>query len=145
MNTLHYRLRAIALGLACLCAVAQAQTVYKCGSNYTDRPCPQAQSVPTADPRTSAQKAQTDQATVKAAALAGQLEKTRRADEAAAERRAQIQAKAAAEATKLAQKAQADAIRAEAKTKKNEAKPKVVKLTSKNAVASKQPIKPPVP
>jgi len=145
MNTTHYRVRAIAMALSCLCAVAQAQAIYKCGSNYTDRPCPQAVSVPTADPRTPAQKAQTVQATVQAAALAEKLERTRRADEAAADRRAQIQAKAANEAAKLAQKAKADAARAEAKSKKNEAKTKVVKLTPKNAAASKQLSQAPTP
>jgi uncharacterized membrane protein len=130
MNKAHFIVRASALLLVYFCTVASAQTVYKCANTYSDTPCPQGVAVSTADPRSPAQKAQTDQATVKAAALAGQLEKTRRADEVAAQRRADSQAKAAAQAAKTAEIAKANALRAEAKAKKEQAKTKVVKLAT---------------
>jgi len=86
MKTLHFRQWACALGVGSACAIAAAQspTIYRCGSSYSDTPCAQAVAVPTADPRSPAQKAQTEAATARAALLAGQLEKTRHADEAAA-------------------------------------------------------------
>lgn len=138
MKTSRYSVRSGAvLLLAYLCATASAQTVYKCGNNYSDTPCPQGVIINTADPRSQAQKAQTDQATVDAKALSGQLEKTRHADEAAAQRRADSQATAAAQAAKAVQVAKANALRAEAKAKKKQAKPKVVKLAKANKTAPK--------
>lgn len=153
MKSPRSRMRAIAIGLVCLLAMAQAQakTIYKSGSNYTDTPCPQGIVLDTSDPRSPAQKAQTDQATVDAKALSGQLEKTRYSEEAAADRRAQSQAKARAQAVKSAKKAQIAAQRAEAKAKKNQPKPKTVKLgktnppTSENSKAPKTSGKPPTP
>ena len=99
-----------AMVLVCFCAAAPtlAQTVYRCGSNYSDTPCPQALSVPAADPRTLAQKAQTDRATTQTTVLAEKLEKSRRADEAEAIRRAQAEAKAVAPATKTPHKNKPD-------------------------------------
>ncbi len=144
MNTLHYRVRAIFLGLAGLGALAQAQTVYRCGSNYSDTPCPQAVNVLTSDARTPAQKAQTDQATAKTAALAAQMEQTRRADEAAVNRQSQIQAKAAAQTEKAAQKAKADAMRTQARAKKQETQTAVIRLAKTNKAPS-QPAKDPSP
>lgn len=137
MKPLHCSARAIALGLACFCTIAQAQTVYRCGNNYSYTPCPQGVIVNTADPRSPAQKAQTDQAAVDAKALSGQLEKTRQADEAAAQRRADSQAKAAAQAAKTARLAKLNAARAEAKAKKKQAKTKVVKLANTHKSVAK--------
>ncbi len=137
MNTLHCSARAIALGLACFCTIAQAQTVYRCGNNYSYTPCPQGVIVNTADPRSPSQQAQTDQAAVDTKALSGQLEKTRQADEAAAQRRADSQAKAAAQAAKAARLAEANATRAEAKAKKKQAKTKVVKLANTHKPVAK--------
>ncbi len=115
MKALHFRRWACAIFVtgASAMGAAQAQTIYRCGTNYSDTPCAQAVAVPTADPRTPAQKAQTDEATARSASLAGQLEKARRADEAAAQQRAQTQTLAAA---KAAPKPQAD--EAPEKTKK---------------------------
>ena len=91
MKALHFRRWACAILVtgASVMGAAQAQTIYRCGTNYSDTPCAQAVAVPTADPRTPAQKAQTDEATARSASLAGQLEKARRADEAAAQERTQ--------------------------------------------------------
>jgi hypothetical protein len=102
MKALHFRRWACAIFVtgASATAAAQNQTVYRCGSTYSDTPCTQGVAVPTADPRTPAQKAQTDEATTRAAGLAGQLEKTRRADETAAAQRAQTPALAVAHIAK---------------------------------------------
>jgi len=110
MKVLHFRLWACAIFVtgASAMGATQAQTIYRCGTSYSDTPCAQAVTVPTADPRTPAQKAQTDEATSRSANLAGQLEKARRADEAAAQQRTQAQTLAAAQAAKAAPKPQAD-------------------------------------
>jgi len=90
------QLHATVLVYFCATAPTLAQTVYRCGSNYSDTPCPQSVSVLAADPRTQAQKTQTDRATTQTATLATQLEKSRLADEAEADRRAQAQTKESA-------------------------------------------------
>jgi len=106
MKALHFRRWACAILVtgASTMGAAQAQTIYRCGTTYSDTPCAQAVAVPTADPRTPAQKAQTDEATARSASLAGQMEKTRRADEAAAQERTKAQALAAAQTAKAAPK-----------------------------------------
>ena len=108
MKALHFRPWACAIFVASASTMGatQAQTIYRCGNNYSDIPCAQAVKVPTADLRTPAQKAQTDEATSRSASLAGQLEKARRADEADAQQRAQTQALAAAQAAKAVPKPQ---------------------------------------
>ena len=118
MKALHFRRWACAIFVTSASAMGatQAQTIYRCGTNYSDTPCAQAVTVPTSDPRTPAQKAQTDEATTRAAGLAGQLEKARRADEAAAQQRTQAQTRAAAQTAKAAPKPQAN--EAPEKTKK---------------------------
>ncbi len=110
MKALHFRRWACAICVASACTTggAQTRTIYRCGTTYSDTPCAQAVAVPTADPRTPVQKAQTDEATTRSANLAGQLEKARRADEAAEQQRAQAQALAAAQAAKAAPKPQAN-------------------------------------
>lgn len=119
MKALHFRrwVCAIFVLAASAADVTQAQTIYRCGNNYSETPCAQSVAVPTADPRTPAQKAQTDEATARSANLAAQLEKTRRADEAVVERRLQAQTQAAAQAAKAAPRLQAEA--ASEKTKKS--------------------------
>lgn len=129
MKPSRLNVQAIALGMVGLLAMAQTQSqnIYKCGNNYGDTPCPQGVAVPTADPRSPAQKAQTDQATINAKSLGGELEKTRLASEAAADRRSQFQAKAVAQAAQSAQKTEAAAKRAEAKAKGKQPKTKLIK------------------
>lgn len=102
MKALHFRRWGCALWVVVGCATGalQAQTIYRCGNSYSDTPCAQAVAIPTADARTPGQKAQSEEATARAATLAAQLEKTRRADEAAAQKRAQAGAPAAPPAAK---------------------------------------------
>ena len=109
MKALHFRRWACAMFVmgASTMGATQAQTIYRCGTTYSDTPCAQGVKVPTADPRTPAQKSQTDEATARASGLAGQLEKARRADEAAAQERTQAQALAAAQTAKAAPTPQA--------------------------------------
>jgi len=94
------------------CAAASAQTLYRCGNEYRDTPCPGGKAVDTQDPRTPEQRAQTLQASAKEAALAEKMEKSRLAAEATAAKRLQAQAQLAAAqaakeeaATKAAQQA----------------------------------------
>ena len=83
------------------CAAASAQTLYRCGNEYRDTPCPGGKAVDTQDPRTPEQRAQTLQASAKEAALAEKMEKSRLAAEATAAKRLQAQAQlAAAQAAK---------------------------------------------
>ena len=86
------------LGLALAIASAQlaAQTLYRCGNEYRDTPCPNAIALDARDPRTPAQSAQAERQTAKDAALAQQMEKARLQFEAAAKR---LQAQAQREAT----------------------------------------------
>ena len=63
-------------GAAC-CTPASSQTIYRCGAAYSQQPCPDATTLDVSDPRTPAQKAQTDAATAGAAKMAAQMEKDR--------------------------------------------------------------------
>lgn len=68
-------------GISLLASATMAQPAYKCGdSSYSQLPCPGAVVIG-ADPRTSAQKAQADQATVRDAKSAADMEKSRLAQE----------------------------------------------------------------
>jgi len=103
MNVMPFVRGVIALSLcgASVLSVAENQTVYRCGAIYSDMPCPHSVTISSNDARTGAQKAQADEATARAAKLANQLEHTRKADEAAAQRMAQIQAQAQAVKAKV--------------------------------------------
>lgn len=68
---------ALLLALSALWLPAQAQNVYRCGESYSNTPCPGARVVPTDDPRSAAQKAQTDAATRRDARSAQLLERER--------------------------------------------------------------------
>ena len=80
------------LALATVCAQLSAQTLYRCGNEYRDTPCPNAIALDPRDPRTPAQSAQAERQTAKDAALAQQMEKSRLQAEAAAAKRLQAQA-----------------------------------------------------
>ena len=67
---------------AALSTGATAQKTYKCGDSYSQTPCPGAAQIETADPRTSAQKKQTDTAASRDAKSAETLQKTRLQQEA---------------------------------------------------------------
>jgi len=141
MKALHFRQWACAIFVTAASAMSatQAQTIYRCGTSYSDTPCAQAVAVPTADPRTPAQKTQTDEATARSASLAGQLEKARRADEADAQQRAQTQALTAAQAAKAAPKPQTG--EASEKTKKG-GENKTAARTAAEKVSKPKLIKP---
>lgn len=55
--------------------------VYRCGSSYSNKPCPGAASVDAADPRSAAQQRESHQASQREAALARQMKADRLADE----------------------------------------------------------------
>ena len=56
---------------------ALAQPVYKCGDHYSQLPCPGGALIDTSDPRSAAQKAQTDLATERDARRADAMEQAR--------------------------------------------------------------------
>ena len=125
-------------GASALCP-AQNQTVYRCGAIYSDSPCPQSVTISRSDALSGAQKAQTDEATARGTKLADQMEKTRKAEEAAAQRNAQLQAQAQA----IKAKVKASAADRDDKPVKRHKQPTVVKpITS---LALKHPKKPALP
>ncbi len=65
------------IALFALPTVASAQQIYKCGSSYSQIPCPGGTLIDTQDARTQEQKKQTDAATAHAAKAATALEKSR--------------------------------------------------------------------
>ena len=73
---------ALLIALVALPCAASAQLTYKCGNNYSQTPCPDAVVLDKTDQRTSAQKAQADQATQRDARLASTMEKARLQQEA---------------------------------------------------------------
>ena len=82
----------LALALVLIYAQLLAQTLYRCGNEYRDTPCPDGIALDARDPRTAAQSAQADRQTAKDGALAQQLEKSRLQSEAIASKRMQTQA-----------------------------------------------------
>jgi len=77
------RLLALVLTGAACGTPAWSQTIYKCGTSYSQQSCPDSISVDVSDTRTQAQKAQTDAATASAGKIAAQMEKDRLAREKA--------------------------------------------------------------
>lgn len=59
-----------------------AQTVFRCGNSYSQTPCPAGATVDTADPRSAAQKSQTDAATRRDSRAADAMEKARLREQA---------------------------------------------------------------
>lgn len=70
-------LTAAVLLLGLLAANASAQNVYRCGESYSNQPCPGGTVVITDDPRSAAQRSQTDAATRRNARSAQVLEMDR--------------------------------------------------------------------
>jgi len=73
-------------GLLAACGAAVAQTVYRCGAGgriYQEAPCSDGQPVDVADPRSDEQRRAAKDAAASEARLAAQLERERRAREAA--------------------------------------------------------------
>jgi hypothetical protein len=78
----QFFLNALVFIVANACSLGlQAQTIYKCGTTYSQVACPDATPVLADDVRTSEQKQQTDAATQRDAKLAKSLEKERLARE----------------------------------------------------------------
>ena len=86
----HFSISGIALAMAC--AQLPAQTLYRCGNEYRDTPCPSGLTVDVRDPRTAAQKSQAQSLTAKEGALAQQMEKARLHSEAVTAKHLQAQA-----------------------------------------------------
>jgi hypothetical protein len=74
------RMAALAL-LALVAGTAHAQAVYRCGSEYSQKPCAGATSVAADDPRTASEAKQATAQTQRNAKLANQMEKERLAEE----------------------------------------------------------------
>jgi len=81
------------LALATFCAQLPAQTLYRCGNEYRDTPCPNGVAVNAGDSRTAAQKSEARSLTAKEGALAEQMEKSRLQSEAIAAKRMQAQSR----------------------------------------------------
>lgn len=97
----------LAIAAMPLCAGLSAQTVYRCGSSYSQTPCPGGGAVDATDSRTPEQR-KAHEASVKHEKRAGEtLEKTRLKEEVAAQRAAEKADKAQRDADKAAQKAAA--------------------------------------
>jgi hypothetical protein len=77
IKPVHFATLLLALSACWLPAQAQAQNVYRCGESYGNTPCPGGTVVPTDDPRSAAQRAQTDAATRRDARSAQLLEQER--------------------------------------------------------------------
>jgi hypothetical protein len=100
----------LATFLIAICALhsgANAQKVYKCGSNYSQIPCPDGVAVSADDRRTAAEKSVADKVTQVQAAQAKRMEKERLKDEAQAAAQvkpAKQEAKPAKDVSKSAKK-----------------------------------------
>jgi G3E family GTPase len=74
---------AVFITLATVTTAAIGQKIYRCGSEYSQIPCADAVVVQADDPRSSAQKVQSDAMIQRNAAAARSMEKARLAEEAA--------------------------------------------------------------
>ena len=81
MNNFQSLLAAMLFATTLAGPQASGQTVYRCGTEYSQTPCPGAVVVDASDSRTPAQKAQTDAASAQAARSADKMEKDRLAME----------------------------------------------------------------
>ena len=115
------------LSLHALSAGAQSQTIYRCGSRYSQVPCEGAVEINAQDARTAAQKTASVKAIERDGRTAETLEKTRlqaekqRADQDLKLLQAQVKA------SKVAQKPSAKSLKTE---KKNQAEPFVAKASA---------------
>lgn len=104
------RLLPVAIVLIAIYAIstrAEAQNVYRCGSSYSQAPCPDGVRVDVQDSRTAEQKAQTDAAVRRDAKTADAMERARLKEEAAREK-ARNKANAASTKKKTASHEKAD-------------------------------------
>lgn len=80
MQKLHWQVFLLGAGFALACQV-QAQTIYRCGSTYSQMPCQGAEPMELNDARLPEQKLQTDTAAITDARLANTMEQERLAEE----------------------------------------------------------------
>jgi hypothetical protein len=134
------RLPAVAvLSMMCLASpMAGAQTVYRCGSSYSQSPCPAGVPLVVDDPRSAQQKQETDAAVKRDARTADSMEKSRLKQEAM-ERPAQLAAARAAQkaATQKPEKTAAPKKQARKKEKQKETEAPVYSGSKKDEVAVK--------
>ena len=72
-----------ALLLCLVSAGSQAQTIYRCGNEYTRIPCPQGKIVEATDPRTGAQRSEAVRVATEDRRRAAEMRRERLADQAA--------------------------------------------------------------
>jgi len=80
MQKLHWQVSFVSAGFSLLCQV-QAQTIYRCGSAYSQIRCPGASPMEFNDARLPEQKLQTEAAALNDARLANTMERERLAEE----------------------------------------------------------------
>ena len=73
----------VASGLATCALAVQAQTIYRCGNEYTRIPCANGRALESSDTRTAAQRAEGRALLIRERRQAADMEKTRRREEAA--------------------------------------------------------------
>ncbi|MGZ5195929.1 MAG: hypothetical protein ACXWJM_15150 [Ramlibacter sp.] len=112
---------------AFLAAPATAQTVYRCGDTYVQKPCPGGKAVDVDDSRSASQRTDTLDATKRTAQAADAMQKERLAEEAKAAQALLPPEKPEA----VAQKDGPTVVRAPAVRKKANPKPKAPKSGSK--------------
>ena len=77
-------MKLVAALLLCLVNLgSQAQTIYRCGNEYTRIPCPQGKVVEATDPRTGAQRAEATRVAAEDRRRAAEMRRERLADQAA--------------------------------------------------------------
>ncbi|MDR7308349.1 hypothetical protein [Rhodoferax saidenbachensis] len=82
--TFFFKYALVLIAASALSTGAMAQRVYKCGSSYSQIPCPGGVALQAGDGRTAAQRAAADKTTREQAAQAKELEKIRQKDDAQA-------------------------------------------------------------
>ncbi|CAN5443020.1 hypothetical protein BH11PSE7_BH11PSE7_13450 [soil metagenome] len=129
------------LSMMCLAGpMAGAQTVYRCGSSYSQSPCPAGVAVAVDDPRSAQQKQETEAAARHDSKTADGMEKSRLKQEAM-DRPAQLAAARAAQkaATQKPEKTPAPKKQARKKDKHKETDAPVYTGGKKDDVAIKSP------
>lgn len=102
MKTLSHIL---AIAAMTLCTGLSAQTVYRCGSSYSQTPCPGGNAVDATDSRSPEQRKAHDASVQHEKRAGNTLEKTRQKEEAAAQRDVERADKVQRDTDKAAQKA----------------------------------------
>lgn len=128
----RYYFAIIVIAFSAVCTGAGAETIYKCGTSYSQQPCAAAAALNLADERTPAQKAQADEATRRDRQLADSLRKERLTDEKLALAAQRESAKKDATSKTVTPPAQPKARVVTIKTKP-------VKISKPTAVAAKVP------